>query len=120
MKKIFAFLVLSLLLIFNNVSANEKKVFYAGFSFSGNYIDKSTGIKFTNYLINEKNENGLDIISDSLLRSIKKIKAKNFNIDYNFADLEKGLEESVVMSVVLDHENFFSEHEIKQKLEIFG
>ena len=111
MKKIFAFLALSLLLIFNNVSANEKKVFYAGFSFSGNYIDKSTGIKFTNYLINEKNENGLDIISESLLRSIKKIQAKNFNIDYNFADLEKGLEESVVMSVVLDHENFFSEYE---------
>ena len=111
MKKIFAFLTLILLLIFNNVSANEKKVFYAGFSFSGNYIDKSTGIKFTNYLINEKNENGLDIISDSLLRSIKKIQAKNFNIDYNFADLEKGLEESVVMSVVLDHENFFSEYE---------
>ena len=111
MKKIFALLVLSLLLIFNNVSANEKKVFYAGFSFSGNYIDKSTGIKFTNHLINEKNENGLDIISDSLLRSIKKIQAKNFNIDYNFADLEKGLEESVVMSVVLDHENFFSEYE---------
>ena len=111
MKKIFAFLVLSLLLIFNNVSANEKKVFYAGFSFSGNYIDKSTGIKFTNHLINEKNENGLDIISDSLLKSIKKIQAKNFNIDYNFADLEKGLEESVVMSVVLDHENFFSEYE---------
>ena len=111
MKKNFAFLVLSLLLIFNNVSANEKKVFYAGFSFSGNYIDKSTGIKFTNYLTNEKNENGLDIISDSLLRSIKKIQAKNFNIDYNFADLEKGLEESVVMSVVLDHENFFSEYE---------
>ena len=111
MKKNLAFLVLSLLLVFNNVSANEKKVFYAGFSFSGNYIDKSTGIKFTNYLINEKNENGLDIISASLLRSIKKIRAKNFNVDYNFADLEKGLEESIVMSVVLDHENFFSEYE---------
>jgi hypothetical protein len=97
--------------IFNNVSANEKKVFYAGFSFSGNYIDKSTGIKFTNHLTNEKNENGLDIISDSLLRSMKKIQPKNFNIDYNFADLEKGLEESVVMSVILDHENFFSEYE---------
>ena len=115
MKKAILMLIAGLLWynlsIFNNVSANEKKVFYAGFSFSGNYIDKSTGIKFTNHLINEKNENGLDIISDSLLRSIKKIQAKNFNIDYNFADLEKGLEESVVMSVVLDHENFFSEYE---------
>ena len=115
MKKLLGILVLGLLLynlsIFNNVSANEKKVFYAGFSFSGNYIDKSTGIKFTNHLTNEKNENGLDIISDSLLRSMKKIQPKNFNIDYNFADLEKGLEESVVMSVILDHENFFSEYE---------
>ena len=115
MKKFLEILVLVLLCynlsIFNNVSANEKKVFYAGFSFSGNYIDKSTGIKFTNHLTNEKNENGLDIISDSLLRSMKKIQPKNFNIDYNFADLEKGLEESVVMSVILDHENFFSEYE---------
>jgi|TARA_B100000315_G_scaffold121979_1_gene111826 hypothetical protein len=115
MKKLLGILVLGLMLynlsIFNNVSANEKKVFYAGFSFSGNYIDKSTGIKFTNHLTNEKNENGLDIISDSLLRSMKKIQPKNFNIDYNFADLEKGLEESVVMSVILDHENFFSEYE---------
>ena len=89
MKKIFAFLVLSLLLIFNNVSANEKKVFYAGFSFSGNYIDKSTGIKFTNYLINEKNENGLDIISDSLLRSIKKIQAKNYVRKTSFISTQK-------------------------------
>jgi hypothetical protein len=115
MKKLLGIVVLGLMLynlsIFNNVSANEKKVFYAGFSFSGNYIDKSTGIKFTNHLTNEKNENGLDIISDSLLRSMKKIQPKNFNIDYNFADLEKGLEESVVMSVILDHENFFSEYE---------
>ena len=115
MKKFLEILVLVLLCynlsIFNNVSANEKKVFYAGFSFSGNYIDKSTGIKFTNHLTNEKNENGLDIISDSLLRSMKKIQPKNFNFDYNFADLEKGLEESVVMSVVLDHENYFSEYE---------
>ena len=54
MKKIFAFLVLSLLLIFNNVSANEKKVFYAGFSFSGNYIDKSTGIKLQTILLMKK------------------------------------------------------------------
>ena len=30
-----------------------------------------------------------------------------FKIDFNFADIEKGLEESVVMAVVLDHEDFF-------------
>ena len=45
------------LIVFNNVLASEKKVFYAGFSFSGNYIDKSSSIQFTNQLINEKDEN---------------------------------------------------------------
>ena len=68
------------LIVFNNVLASEKKVFYAGFSFSGNYIDKSSSIQFTNQLINEKDENGIDIISKSLIKTIKKVKAKNFNI----------------------------------------
>ena len=35
----------------------------------------------------------------------------NKDFDYNFADIEKGLEESVVMAVVLDHEDFFTEYE---------
>ena len=98
-------------LIFNITQGNEKKVFYAGFSFSGNYIDKNSSIKFTSTIIDEKNENGLDVISSSLIKSIKRVKAKNFNIDFDFADLEKGLEESVVMSVVLDNETYFNEYE---------
>ena len=98
-------------LFFSTAHGNEKKIFYAGFSFSGNYIDKKSSIKFTNTIIDEKDDNGLDVISTSLIKSIKRVKAKNFNIDFNFADLEKGLEESVVMAVVLDHENYFSEYE---------
>ena len=98
-------------LFFSTAHGNEKKIFYAGFSFSGNYIDKKSSIKFTNTIIDEKDDNGLDVISSSLIKSIKRVKAKNFNIDFNFADLEKGLEESVVMAVVLDHENYFSEYE---------
>ena len=98
-------------LIFNTTQGNEKKVFYAGFSFSGNYIDKNSSIKFTSTIIDEKNENGLDVISSSLIKSIKRVKAKNFNIDFDFADLEKGLEESVVMAVVLDNETYFNEYE---------
>jgi hypothetical protein len=115
MKKIVEVTVLILLwcnlIGFNNALANEKKVFYAGFSFSGNYIDKSSSIQFTNQIISEKDENGIDVISKSLIKTIKKVKAKNFNIDFDFADLEKGLEESVVMAVVLDNENYFSEYE---------
>ncbi len=85
MKRVTQFNLLLILLcnliVFNNVLASEKKVFYAGFSFSGNYIDKSSSIQFTNQLINEKDENGIDIISKSLIKTIKKVKAKNFNID---------------------------------------
>ncbi len=93
----------------SQATASDKKVFYAGFSFSGNYINKSTGIKYTDPLTNIKDQNGIDIISASLLDSIKKTNPKSFKIDFNFADIDKGLEESVVMSVVLDHEDFFYE-----------
>ena len=34
--------------------AEEYDVFYAGFSFSGNYIDKQTSVKFTDKLLNKK------------------------------------------------------------------
>ena len=109
MKKIFLVL-LSFLICHSQIIAKEKKVFYAGFSFSGNYIDKSS-IKYTDPLTKIKNENGIDIISSSLLNTIKKTNPVSFKIDFNFADIEKGLEESVVMAVVLDHEDFFYEYE---------
>ena len=109
MKKIFLVL-LSFLICHSQIIAKEKKVFYAGFSFSGNYIDKSS-IKYTDPLTKIKNENGIDIISLSLLNTIKKTNPASFKIDFNFADIEKGLEESVVMAVVLDHEDFFYEYE---------
>ena len=109
MKKAIFFLVFFLICP-TQITASEKKVFYAGFSFSGNYIDKSS-IKYTDPLTKIKNENGIDIISLSLLNTIKKTNPASFKIDFNFADIEKGLEESVVMAVVLDHEDFFYEYE---------
>ena len=109
MKKAILFLVFFLICP-TQITASEKKVFYAGFSFSGNYIDKSS-IKYTDPLTKIKNENGIDIISLSLLNTIKKTNPASFKIDFNFADIEKGLEESVVMAVVLDHEDFFYEYE---------
>ena len=110
MKKVIFYLIFFLILT-TQIIASEKKVFYAGFSFSGNYIDMSSGIKYTDPLTKIKDENGIDIISLSLLNSVKKANPNSFKIDYNFADIEKGLEESVVMAVVLDHEDFFSEYE---------
>ena len=109
MKKVIFYFIFFLILP-TQIIASEKKVFYAGFSFSGNYIDKSS-IKYTDPLTKIKNENGIDIISLSLLNTIKKTNPASFKIDFNFADIEKGLEESVVMAVVLDHEDFFYEYE---------
>tara|TARA_B100000287_G_C20576178_1_gene758552 strand:+ start:77 stop:1267 length:1191 start_codon:yes stop_codon:yes gene_type:complete len=109
MKKVIFYFIFFLILP-TQIIASEKKVFYAGFSFSGNYIDKSS-IKYTDPLTKIKNEDGIDIISLSLLNTIKKTNPVSFKIDFNFADIEKGLEESVVMAVVLDHEDFFYEYE---------
>lgn len=96
----------------NLLQANESiKVTYAGFSFSGNYIDKDKTGKFTNQLLNEKNQNGLDIISDSLLTSIKNLKPKNYKINFDFADLSDGSGEQIVMAIALDNESYSVEYE---------
>ena len=111
MIKKFIFILILILIWPSQIIAKDKKVFYAGFSFSGNYIDKEFGIKYTNSLIEKKNENGIDIISESLLKSIKKTNPKSFKLNFELADLEKGAEESIVMAVVLDHEDYFNEYE---------
>ena len=93
-----------------DVMAEEYDVFYAGFSFSGNYIDKQTSAKFTDKLLNKKNSQGLDVVSASLLESLQKIKTPNYNIRYGLADLDKGSKESIVMSVALDSESYSIEY----------
>ena len=93
-----------------NLLAEEYDVFYAGFSFSGNYIDKQTSAKFTDKLLNKKNSLGLDVVSASLLESLKKIKTPNYSIRYGLADLDKGTKESIVMSVALDSESYSIEY----------
>ena len=65
MKKV-AFYLIFFLIFPTKIIASEKKVFYAGFSFSGNYIDKLSGIKYTDPLTKIKDENGIDIISLSV------------------------------------------------------
>ena len=108
--KNFYLLVLLTILPISNLLAEEYDVFYAGFSFSGNYIDKQTSAKFTDKLLNKKNSLGLDVVSASLLDSLKKIKTPNYKIRYGLADLDKGARESIVMSVALDSESYSVEY----------
>ena len=90
--------------------SSKLDVVYAGFSFSGNYIDKETGIKYTETIINNSAE-PLNNVSKSLLEEIKKLDPQHFNLNFDYADLDKGNSEAIVMAVTLDNEYFFSEFE---------
>ena len=90
--------------------SEDYNVFYAGFSFSGNYSDKQQSAKYTDQILNIKNDNGLDVISASLLQSIKQVKPPNYNINYGLADLDQGSKEAIVMSVALNHESYSTEY----------
>ena len=109
MKKTISLLIIFLFYSPTSYSENYN-VFYAGFSFSGNYSDKQQSAKFTDEISNIKNENGLDVISASLLKSIKKIKPPNYIIKYGLADLDEGSKEAIVMSVALNHESYSTEY----------
>ena len=109
MKKTIFLLVI--VLFYSPTSYSENyNVFYAGFSFSGNYSDKEQSAKYTDEILNIKNENGLDVISASLLQSIKKVKPPNYIIKYGLADLDQGSKKAIVMSVALNHESYSTEY----------
>ena len=94
-----------------NLAYSENlNVIYAGFSFSGNYIDKDIGIKYTENIIKNSDE-PFNIISKSLLNEIKQANPKYFNLSFDYADLNQGNSEAIVMAVTLDNEYYFSEYE---------
>ena len=110
MGKIIVFIVY-IILFSIKVNAEEFKVFYSGFSFTGNYSDKTATIKLTDQILKKKVD-GMSVIDKSLLDATKKITPKNFTIiTASMADLEKGEEESIVMSVALDYEEYNFEFE---------
>ena len=93
------------------------KVFYAGFSFSNTYESNVTYAKYTSSLIKEKNpETGIDIVSSKLLERIKKSKFNKIDVDTeNLLDFSKYPDNAIVMSVVLQHEEFTREFNYSSK-----
>ena len=85
----FIFCILLSLLNNSTVYAENLNVVYAGFSFSGNYIDKDIGIKYTDNIIKNSSE-PFNSISKSLLNEIKLTNPKYFNLNFDYADLDKG------------------------------
>ena len=114
MKKFLCILIFTILNQSNAISSNEKiiKVFYSGFSFSNTYESNPAYSKYTSNLINEKNpETGIDIISSSLIKSIKNFRFTEIDLDTeNLLDFSKYPDNAIVMSVVLQHEEFSQEY----------
>lgn len=113
MKKLLGILFIITLYPVNPALANDEKikVFYAGFSFSNTYESNAAYAKYTSSLIKEKNpETGIDIISYKLLERVKKIKFNKIDLDtQNLLDFNKYPDNAIVMSVVLQHEEFAQE-----------
>ena len=113
MKNKLSFIVLIYFALINTVMSKEKiKVFYSGFSFSNNYDSNRIFTQYTKKIVNNINpEDKLDIISNNLLKEIKKANFQNINLDLeNLLDFKKYPDNAIVMSVVMQHEEFSQEY----------
>ena len=113
MKNKLSILILIYFALINTVNAKEKiKVFYSGFSFSNNYDSNKIFTQYTKKIVNNTNtEDKLDIISNNLLKEIKKANFQNINLDLeNLLDFRKYPDNAIVMSVVMQHEEFSQEY----------
>ena len=113
MKNKLSFIILIYFALINTVIAKEKiKVFYSGFSFSNNYESNEIFTQYTKKIVNNiSTENKLDIISNNLLKEIKKANFQNINLDLeNLLDFRKYPDNAIVMSIVMQHEEFSQEY----------
>tara|TARA_A100001011_G_scaffold85639_1_gene89733 strand:- start:841 stop:2013 length:1173 start_codon:yes stop_codon:yes gene_type:complete len=113
MKNKLSILILFYFALINTVNAKEKiKVFYSGFSFSNNYDSNKMFTRYTKKIVKNINtEDKLDIISNNLLKEIKKSNFQNINLDLeNLLDFRKYPDNAIVMSVVMQHEEFSQEY----------
>tara|TARA_X000000950_G_scaffold288142_1_gene403527 strand:+ start:128 stop:1300 length:1173 start_codon:yes stop_codon:yes gene_type:complete len=113
MKNKLSILILIYFALINTVNAKEKiKVFYSGFSFSNNYDSNKMFTQYTKKIVKNINtEDKLDIISNNLLKEIKKANFQNINLDLeNLLDFRKYPDNAIVMSVVMQHEEFSQEY----------
>ena len=97
--------------------ADTLKVFYSGFSFSNTYESNEAFAKYTRNLIKEINpKTGIDIISSKLLERMKNIKFNKIDLDTeNLLDFTKYPDNAIVMSVVLENEEFTQEFNYSSK-----
>ena len=114
--KNFSYLLIIFLIWPLKLTANDK-IFYSGFSFSNLYESNSTLVSYSSELIKEiDNQNGLNIISSTLLNTIKNSNFLNIDLDTeNLLNFDKYPDNAVVMSVALQHEEFTQEYNYNSK-----
>ena len=85
--------------------------------FSNLYESNSTLVSYSSELIKEiDNQNGLNIISSTLLNTIKNSNFLNIDLDTeNLLNFDKYPDNAVVMSVALQHEEFTQEYNYNSK-----
>lgn len=120
MNKIIPFFLICIIFIFNKVYASDEKlkIFYSGFSFSNNFESNQNYTKYTSYIIKEKDSKSkINIISSTLLNSFKNFKFKKISLDTeNLLDFRKYPDNAIVMSVVLQNEDFSQEYNSSTKV----
>ena len=118
LKKILKITYFTFFLIWpSQLIANDTKIFYSGFSFSNTYDSNVSLVGYSSQLIKEiDKDNGLNIISSTLLNSIKKSNFKEIDLDTkNLLDFDKYPDNAIVMSVALQHEEFIQEYNYNSK-----
>ena len=115
MKNFSCFLIIFLIWPLK-LTANDK-IFYSGFSFSNLYESNLTLVSYSSELIKEiDNQNGLNIISSTLLNTINNSNFLNIDLDTeNLLNFDKYPDNAVVMSVALQHEEFTQEYNYNSK-----
>ena len=114
--KNFSYFLIIFLIWPLKLTANDK-IFYSGFSFSNLYESNSTLVSYSSELIKEiDNQNGLNIISSTLLNTIHNSNFLNIDLDTeNLLNFDKYPDNAVVMSVALQHEEFTQEYNYNSK-----
>jgi len=120
MKKIIFFFLICIIFIFNKSYASDEKlkVFYSGFSFSNNFESNQNYAKYTSSIIKEiDSKTKINIISSTLLNSFKNFKFKKISLDTeNLLDFRKYPDNAIVMSVVIQNEEFSQEYNSSTKV----
>ena len=114
--KNFSYILIIFLIWPLKLTANDK-IFYSGFSFSNLYESNLTLVSYSSELIKEiDNQNGLNIISSTLLNTINNSNFLNIDLDTeNLLNFDKYPDNAVVMSVALQHEEFTQEYNYNSK-----